>query len=99
MSVTGAVVEIVAASVPIPGLQAAAATTQKIFGLVDQMRLNKRRAHVLAVSVRDSIRTLDDAMSGIPVETLESTLVTTVEEFSERVKLHPHPMLHDNLVG
>ncbi|KAJ7500769.1 kinase-like domain-containing protein [Mycena galericulata] len=83
MSVTGAVVEIVAASVPIPGLQAAASTTRKIFALVDQMRMNKRRTQLLAVSVRELVRALEVSMSDLPAGALESTLATTVDEFSE----------------
>ncbi|KAJ7748939.1 kinase-like domain-containing protein [Mycena metata] len=83
LSAAGAAMELVSVCVPIPGLQLAAATTQKIFGLVDQMRLNKRRAQLLASSAREAVQTLDEAMSGIPLEVLESAFGPTIQEFSQ----------------
>ncbi|KAJ6626732.1 hypothetical protein B0H10DRAFT_1998363 [Mycena sp. CBHHK59/15] len=60
------------------------ATVQKIFDLAEQMRLNKRKAQLLASSSRESVHTLSDTMSSITPEELaaESALMTTISEFS-----------------
>lgn len=73
-------VKVVAIIAPVPGLDLALSLTEKIFAIMEQMRYNKKQCRRLAESARDVVEAVEEALTGVTPEEIDSTLVANVDK-------------------
>ncbi|KAJ7115866.1 hypothetical protein C8R44DRAFT_215974 [Mycena epipterygia] len=79
-------VKVVAIITPIPGLDLALSLTEKIFAIMEQMRYNKKQCRRLAESARDVVEAVEEALTGVTPEEIDSVLVANVDKLVRTLK-------------
>ncbi|KAJ6518703.1 hypothetical protein C8R45DRAFT_2928 [Mycena sanguinolenta] len=71
---------------PVPGMDLALSLVEKIFSVMEQMRYNKKQCRRLAESARDVVEAVEEALSGITEEEIDSNLLVNVDKLVRILK-------------